>query len=291
MTADGPRLSVVVPTYDNLEVLRRCLESWQRHADGLPVELVVIEDGCRDGTSAYLDKVAHSSWGRRHLRWVHENNAHELRCTNRGFSEARAPLLMAWQDDMFLRAGWFVTELMRTFAAHDALGLVALSRGLNLFPAEGAIDSWETLVDWSRVQSTIGVGVRNWFYLQEVDSAMRPWVVRRACVDQVGPLDEAFVPTEWDEADLCYRIRQAGWKIGTHGYERLGAYVHLGSSTLGELSDGYKARVLRNGLLFHERWDPVIAQTYARERARWPRRTTLAGWARTFVQIGRRAVA
>ena len=38
--------------------------------------------------------------------------------------------------------------------------------------------------------------------------------------------------TEWDEADLCFRIREAGWKIATHGYERAGAYDHLGSSTL-----------------------------------------------------------
>ena len=48
------------------------------------------------------------------------------------------------------------------------------------------------------------------------------------------------MPTEWDEADLAYRIREAGWKVATCGYERLGAYEHLGSSTLGELSDAYK---------------------------------------------------
>ncbi len=62
------------------------------------------------------------------------------------------------------------------------------------------------------------------------------------------------MPTEWDEADLAYRIRAAGWKVATCGYERLGGYEHLGSSTLGDLSDAYKARVLKNGLLFHERW-------------------------------------
>ena len=66
------------------------------------------------------------------------------------------------------------------------------------------------------------------------------------------------MPTEWDEADLAYRIREAGWKIATCGYERLGGYEHLGSSTLGELSDAYKARVLKNGLLFHQRWSHLV---------------------------------
>src|SRR4051812_27945038 len=50
-----PALSIVVPTFNNLPVLRQCVESWQRHAAGLPVELIVIEDGCRDDTPVYLD--------------------------------------------------------------------------------------------------------------------------------------------------------------------------------------------------------------------------------------------
>ena len=286
-----PRLSVVVPTFDNLDVLKRCLDSWQQYADGLPVELVVIEDGCHDETPAYLDAMAGSRWGRRHLRWFHEEDAHELRCTNRGFAEGRAPLLMPWQDDMFVRARWFVTELIDTFDAYADLGLLSLSRGLNLFPADGEIDSWEALVDWSRLRSTIGTGLGNWFRLQEVDSVMRPWVVRRTCLDRAGALDEAFVPTEWDEADLCHRIRQAGWKVATHGYERLGGYLHLGSSTLGELSDAYTTRVLRNGLLFHERWDAMIAETHARHRVRWRRRASLAGYTQTLAQMVRRAMS
>ena len=34
--------------------------------------------------------------------------------------------------------------------------------------------------------------------------------------------------------------------MATHGYERLGAYSHLGSTTVGVPSEAYKARVLRN---------------------------------------------
>jgi GT2 family glycosyltransferase len=117
-----------------------------------------------------------------------------------------------------------------------------------------------------------------------VDALVRPWVVRRDCLDQVGALDEAFVPTEWDEADLAFRIRAAGWKVATCGYERLGAYRHLGSSTLGELSDSYKARVLRNGRLFHERWDGEIRRSHARQRASWIRPISVEAWAATGLQ-------
>jgi GT2 family glycosyltransferase len=167
---------------------------------------------------------------------------------------------------------------------------MSLSRGLDHHPLAEPIVRWEDLVDWRRLRSTIGPPPANWVRLQEVDAVIRPWVVRRACVERVGILDEAFVPTEWDEADLAYRIREAGWKVATCGYERLGGYEHLGSSTLGALSDAYKARVLKNGLLFHARWSHLIGRDHARPRRTWLRQTSPAGWLRTLTKAAGRAV-
>jgi len=284
-----PALSVVIPTFNNEAVLRECLDGWERFG-GNDLEVVVVEDGCRDGTAAFLAQRAATPWGTRHLRWIHQDDAHELRCTNAGMAIATGHLVMAWQDDMFLRAGWLVPELCATFAAYPDLGLWSLSRGLNCLPVEDPIDTWEDLIDWRRLQSTIGPGPGNWFRLQEVDIVIRPWIVRRACLDRVGLLDEAFRPTEWDEADLAYRIRQAGWRVATCGYERLGGYYHLGSTTIGARpSAKYLAGVLRNGRLFHERWDATIAREHGRRRRTWMRRATMAGWGATVARIARAA--
>jgi len=290
MTFASPALSVIIPTFNNEAVLRRCLGSWRAPSMANAVEIIVLEDGCRDGTRAFLESESASAWGQEHLRWIPMNDAHELRCTNAGIAAASAPLMMAWQDDMFVRADWLVPELLRTFEAHPDLGLMSLSRGLDHYPVDEPIATWDDLVDWRRLRSTIGVFPLNWFCIQEVDAVIRPWVVRRSCIDRVGSLDEAFVPTEWDEADLAYRIREAGWKIGTCGYERLGGYEHLGSSTLGELSDSYKARVLKNGLLFHSRWSHVVSRDHARRRRTWARQTPVAGWMSTIKKIGARSI-
>ncbi len=278
-------LTIVIPTFNNQAVLRECLSRWQRFG-GEDLEVIVIEDGCKDGTPALLDEIAVRPWGQRHLRWMHEEDAHELRCTNRGIAAARGDLVMAWQDDMFLHVPWLVPELHATFEAYPDLGMLSLSRGLNCLPLEGPIERWEDLIDWRRLQSTIGPAPRNWFRLQEVDIVIRPWVVRRTCLDRVGPLDEAFRPTEWDEADLACRIREAGWKVATCGYERLRAYAHLGSTTIGARpSPSYLEKVLRNGRLFHQRWDAMIAQEYGRSRRTWPRRATFSGWVATARQM------
>ena len=283
-------LSVVIATHDNLGMLRDCLDGWRRHADGAPVELIVVEDGCTDGTPEYLAETAATDWGRRHLRWVHEDDVHELMCTNRGLREARAPLVLSWHDDMFLRGRWMVDEIVATFAAYPEIGLLALSRGLTFAHVGEAMETWADSVDWRRMQSTVGPPPFNWLRLQEVDGVMRPWVVRRACVEKVGPLDELFRPTEWDESDMAYRIREAGWKVATHGYERDGAYLHALSSTLSRTpSARLQAVALRNARLFWERWGEAVKRDQDRPRATWRRRATAAGWAATAAEALRHA--
>jgi GT2 family glycosyltransferase len=281
-----PALSVVMPTFNNELVLRRAIASWRAPAVRNGVELIVVEDGCKDGTRAFLDRKAETAWGARHLRVLHLDDAHELRCTNAGMRSARAPLVMAWQDDMFVRGEWLVPELLRVFRDHSDIGLMSLSRGLDHHPLDEPIGTWADLIDWRRLRSTIGPFPWNWFRIQEVDGVIRPWIVRRACLERVGDLDEAFVPTEWDEADLACRIRHAGWKFATCGYERLRGYDHLGSSTLGTLSDAYLQRILKNGRLFHQRWDAAIVRDHGRTRQTWSRPQSVSGWLNTLRQIG-----
>ena len=277
----APAVTVVIPTYNNVDVLRTCIGSWREHG-GTGVELVVVEDGCGDGTRAFLEEISRTPWGAHQLRWIHQDDGHELRCTNAGMAAARGTILMAWQDDMFLRAGWLVPELVRTFDAYTDIGLISLSRGLDCVPLDEPIDTWEQLVDWRRLPSTIGPAPGNWWRLQEVDIVIRPWILRRACIERIGMLDEAFRPTEWDEADLACRIRQAGWRVATSGFERLGAYSHLGSTTLSRTpSAPHQARVLENGRLFHARWTAAIEAGHSRARQTWRRRATAAGWSAT----------
>jgi len=287
--SETPALSLVIPTFNNVDVLTRCLESWKRFAAGEPVELIVIEDGCRDSTAEFLRVEAATPWGQRTLRWVHENNVHELRATNRGLTEARAPLVMTWHDDMFLQTRWLVPELLRTFETYADMGLLSLSRGLNCHPVADPIRTWDDLIAYERLESTIGPRPWNWVRLEEVDAIVRPWVVRRACLDRVGLMDEAFVPTGWDEADLAFRIRQAGWRVATHGYERDRAFQHLGSTTFAKFALNLD-RDLQNGLLFHARWDDTIRRDAGRRRRNWRRRMSVPALWSTAVNVARAAV-
>jgi GT2 family glycosyltransferase len=259
----------------------------ERIAGGQQVEIIVIEDGCRDATPRF-SKISRARNGARGIcgaftKVVFTSSAARI--------EDSAPLerdlVVAWQDDMFVRRKWLVSELVATFQKYDELGLLCLSRGLNCHPLDEPIVTWNDLIDGRRLRARSVRRRSTGSALEEVDAVIRPWIVRKPFLEAVGYLDEAFVPTEWDEADLCFRIRQAGWKVATHGYERVGAYSHLGSTTISRgFTESYKQRVLRNGRLFHERWDDVIRYQAARQRRRWWRRTSAAGWLSAAAQAG-----
>ncbi|MBV8129445.1 MAG: glycosyltransferase family 2 protein [Planctomycetaceae bacterium] len=79
-------------------------------------------------------------------------------------------------------------------------------------------------------------------------------LARRACLDQVGPLDERFYVYA-EDIDLCYQARKAGWKVRFWPGVSL---VHLGSSSADQVAD--KTFMLyRNELEFFRKNQPPLA--------------------------------
>jgi glycosyltransferase involved in cell wall biosynthesis len=265
--------SVIIATHNNCEILRRCLACWEQLTDGQSVEILVIEDGCQDGTREFLKDCAATPWGQRHLRWFHEEDVHELACDNRGAREAQGKYLLIWHDDMYLQVPWLLEDLRINLEKYPNFGLIALSRGLQLHDVVEPWETWEEMLDRRRNESTIGPTGWNWFCFQEIDGVVRPWVVRRDAWEKVGPLDTHFSPTEWDESDLCFRLRQGRWDTVTYGYERMGAYHHLLSATMARTpSARSQAVAVANGRKFYERWQETIRQSDLRLRRHWQRR-------------------
>ena len=50
----APLVSVVIPVYGKIDYTRRCLASIERHAPGLPFEVIVVDDASPDDSAAVL---------------------------------------------------------------------------------------------------------------------------------------------------------------------------------------------------------------------------------------------
>lgn len=84
------------------------------------------------------------------------------------------------------------------------------------------------------------------------------WLMRRAVWEDLGPLDMAFHPVQFEDIDYCFRARQAGWRVA---YEpSVAVYHHENVTTAG--GGGGEGAYLRltqaNGLKFKRKWAETI---------------------------------
>jgi len=95
----SPRLSVVIPVYDEEAIVREaCLELMARLDERrLDYELVVSENGSRDGTAAILEHLAAE---RPRLRWLHSDEPNYGLALKRGILEARGTHVVCDEIDL-----------------------------------------------------------------------------------------------------------------------------------------------------------------------------------------------
>jgi len=78
-------ISVVLPVYNGMPYLPKCLESLYNQTVQ-DCELIVVNDGSNDGTKEFLDQFHPLS--RHHLKIIHQDNMKLPAALNRGFTEA-----------------------------------------------------------------------------------------------------------------------------------------------------------------------------------------------------------
>lgn len=84
------------------------------------------------------------------------------------------------------------------------------------------------------------------------------WMFPRALWDELGPLDEAFSPCQFEDIDYCYRARAAGREVR---YVPAVKMYHFENVTSGGLPDvGYAALTARNSVTFTRKWSKMLQE-------------------------------
>ena len=77
-------------------------------------------------------------------------------------------------------------------------------------------------------------------------------LVRRTAFDEVGGFDDRYAPAYYEDTDLSFSLRAAGWKVL---FEPASKVVHLEGGTAGtDLSQGIKRYQIRNAVKFAQKW-------------------------------------
>ncbi len=123
MASDTLAISVLIPTHNRAQLLRRTLESLRevKAPHGIMAEIVVVANACTDATTDVCAALAASF--PLPLRWVVESNVGASHARNRLLAEARGDILAFLDDDVFVEHRW-LEGLLEVFAQYPA-GLVA----------------------------------------------------------------------------------------------------------------------------------------------------------------------
>jgi N-acetylglucosaminyl-diphospho-decaprenol L-rhamnosyltransferase len=259
------------------------LVSWNSAADlpralaslaGRVAEAIVVDNGSSDGSAE-----AARSQGARVV--ANPQNVGFARAANQGLREARTPLVLLLNPDAELRPG-ALEVLARVLESRPGIavagprtrnadGTIQVSFGRDLTPA----------VERRQRRLVLGVERRDASVLREVEaSAAREqtpdwvsgacWLARRDALESVGLFDEGYFLYE-EDADLCRRLRAAGWQIAFTPEAEI--VHHKGSSAL--RSAGLAQREYdKSHLRYYRKFNGPLMTAWLRfaqlVRGRWP---------------------
>ena len=193
---DGPAVTVVIPTLDGIEDLKRCLAAVRAADPDVPV--VVVDDGSADG--AAVRRAAARSRARL-LRHPARRGAAAAR--NTGLAAVGTPLVAFVDHDVVVSPGWL--RRLRLYFADPCVAAVA-PRVTAHRPGPGWLAAYEAAhspLDMGPRPGPIGPGRPIPF----VPTATL--LVRRAAVDR--PFDEQLPIGE--DIDMVWRLVAAGWTV------------------------------------------------------------------------------
>jgi peptidoglycan/xylan/chitin deacetylase (PgdA/CDA1 family)/GT2 family glycosyltransferase len=193
----APELSVIIPTHDRRELLRRCLESLARQiAAPDEFEVVVVVDGSTDGTVELLEGLTHAF----KLSIVTQQQSGVAAARNAGAARAAGRILLFMDDDeeasaAHVRAHLDAHQGRERIACFGAIRNVPPPRSDRLVSlrAEAAREHWDELAN--RAPTFL-------------DCAGGNCSVTRAMFDEIGGFAEDL-PRE-NDFDFAYRLHRAG---------------------------------------------------------------------------------
>ena len=250
------RVSVVTLTHNKLDCTRRCLPSLLATIY-TPWELVIVDNGSTDGTPAWVEEFKGTARSAGvPVKLI--RNAGNIGCStarNQGAAAGAGERLVFMDNDVALRSRRWLAILGAALDADPAIAIVGPKLVYPVSPHRiqcagvGISASGRVLFrgrgeprDDSRFQERQDV--------QCLISAC--FMIRRKAFDKAGGFDEAFNPVEYEDFDLCYRVRSRGHRVV---YEPAAEMYHFESvTTAGTPALPNTGLIIRHGLLFKQRW-------------------------------------
>lgn len=239
-------VSMIIPVFNQFRFTQACLASLQEHNSTQVFEVIVVDDDSTDATAEAVPRIP----GIVYLR--NEANSGFIASCNRGAEKARGKYLVFLNNDTLVRAGW-LSALLNTFAEEPKAGIV----GSKLLYPDGRLQEaggiiWQDGSGWNFGKFD-DPQKPEYNYLREVDyCSAAALMIPSALFHKVGGFDRRFAPAYYEDTDLAFKVRRAGFMVF---YQPLSEVIHYEGGTSGtDLSTGAKQHQNVNRSIFAETW-------------------------------------
>ncbi len=243
---DTPLVSVIIPMYNQLDFTVNCIYSVFLNCGIDSYEVIVADDKSTVDSSVLQEYFQHIVVIR------NTENLGFLNNCNHAVSKARGKYVVLLNNDTQVQAGW-LKELVATFDNDPQTGLA----GSKLVYPNGKLQEaggiiWRDGSGWNYGNGD-HPGKPEYNYVKETDYISGAAIMmRRSLWDEMGGFDDHFAPAYYEDTDLCFRVRQRGYKVV---YQPFSVVVHFEGVTHGkDLGTGIKQYQVVNRQKFTERW-------------------------------------
>lgn len=258
-----PSVSLVIPLYRNLRFVRHQIAAFARDPMLREAEIIYVLDSPEQRAEAdHLLRGICGLTGLPVTLVLHGRNAGYATACNSGAAEASAPMLLMLNSDVVPdRPGWLAPMLAR-LEADRRLGCVGPKlmfddgslQHAGLYFARGPGDDWYNCHYFKGFPRHYPAASRAREVPGVTGAAM---LMRRSAWDEVGGFSAEYIVGDYEDSDLCLRLRQAGFAIL---YEPAAELFHFERQSIAQ-HGGYAGTVAAayNRRLHHRRWAPAIA--------------------------------
>jgi GT2 family glycosyltransferase len=242
MSKDLPAVDVVVPVHDQLDLTRGFLDSLTTFTR-YPFRLILVDNGSAQLPESFVGGFA---------------NALLIRCPanlgfaggcNAGLRAGRHPLAAVVNNDLILTQGW-LDRLARKLLEDPTIAAAAPST--NYAAGDQVVDIGPFDDEEGMHRRAGAFTARYPGMVEDVACATGMcFLVRRDVLDETGLFDERYGAGNFEDNDLCLRIKNLGLRIVV---ARDVFVFHYGNRTFQALGIDYRMQMDRNQTLYLEKW-------------------------------------
>lgn len=208
------RVSVVIPTYNRWEKLRRVLDGYRdQHLPLADFEVLVCDDGSTDETP---DQVrAYAADAPYAIRLLREANSGPATARNRGMRAAAAPLVVLTDDDCVPHPDLLLRHLAATRQGVATIGYIEWHPEITVTPFMAFLSPGYRF-NFGQIEDPQDATFRC-FYTANVS-------IWRADALAIDGFDEHFPAAAYEDIELGYRLHRSGVRLV---YDELAIIYHL----------------------------------------------------------------